>query len=468
HISDSLTSPGLALLKRGCIVRKIGRDGKSRPTTLWLDDDERSLHWNSRRHVIRPSTRTLPISDVVSIERSASHASVSLLLRSPPERSSTPQPPRSEAREELRFSAETSGAHAGEQFEQLVTCLSRLVWLQQASVSLQAAFPDVEPSVILAVLRVLSPQLSHSSARPPESSSTDEACEQLLSMLSDASHPDGVSSRECAVCLIAPVATRFECGHACCCHECATALLHVPYPTCPLCRSKISSVGTRLVDDEGLVSGERQPTYLPPSRSNPPHLSSRERGGVRSCLRQVRRGLYRHLSCRPRSWRLANSLALCLLLAALLYVSSELLPQITSSDDSLTQSPHPPTHTGMLRWVGGLLEDVILLLAAAIAVPCGSAFAFYSPGIRFRREAADELAHMLNNMCLPVSIFIHVLGMAALGLCLGQLLLLLNVKLLVILACNSVLGWFMMIRWARSQPRDFIVNGVQVSDHSLL
>jgi hypothetical protein len=52
------------------------------------------------------------------------------------------------------------------------------------------------------------------------------------------------AARECVVCLSAERATRFGCGHAACCAECA-AILRARGEPCPVCRARVAAIADR-------------------------------------------------------------------------------------------------------------------------------------------------------------------------------------------------------------------------------
>ena len=79
--------------------------------------------------------------------------------------------------------------------------------------------------------------------------------------------------KECVVCLSEPRATRFDCGHACCCADCAAVLLAAREPRCPNCRALIRSTSSG--PDAAGVEVARQPTFEPPSGRPPPRAAPR-------------------------------------------------------------------------------------------------------------------------------------------------------------------------------------------------
>ena len=81
----------------------------------------------------------------------------------------------------------------------------------------------------------------------------------------------------CDVCLVEPRATRFNCGHASCCAECAHHIVASPTPVCPICRAPILCTivdpGNRRVsrndlqETSGVLIG-RQSSYEPPTNDS--------------------------------------------------------------------------------------------------------------------------------------------------------------------------------------------------------
>ncbi len=70
----------------------------------------------------------------------------------------------------------------------------------------------------------------------------------------------------CIVCEESPRATRFGCGHACCCQECTQRLMAMAEPRCPTCRAPVTKLSTGGGSMGALgVSVARQPTYAKPA-----------------------------------------------------------------------------------------------------------------------------------------------------------------------------------------------------------
>lgn len=90
--------------------------------------------------------------------------------------------------------------------------------------ALSKQFPDVDAGIILDVLAV-------------SNADADVAAANLLNMM----RSNGLPCKECIICLDAPRATRFDCGHACCCIDCAGVLLARADPRCPTCREPVTS-----------------------------------------------------------------------------------------------------------------------------------------------------------------------------------------------------------------------------------
>jgi|EP00966_Prymnesium_polylepis_P125616 hypothetical protein len=66
-------------LKAGVAVRKIGRDGKQRATTLQLSQDGQTLSWTGRRLGLAKSAsaRAFSVSDIIAVN---SRAALCVLL----------------------------------------------------------------------------------------------------------------------------------------------------------------------------------------------------------------------------------------------------------------------------------------------------------------------------------------------------------------------------------------------------
>ena len=70
----------------------------------------------------------------------------------------------------------------------------------------------------------------------------------------------------CIICEESPRATRFGCGHACCCQECTQRLMAMAEPRCPTCRAPVTKLSTGGGSMGALgVSVARQPTYAKPA-----------------------------------------------------------------------------------------------------------------------------------------------------------------------------------------------------------
>ena len=70
----------------------------------------------------------------------------------------------------------------------------------------------------------------------------------------------------CIICEESPRATRFGCGHACCCQECTQRLMAMAEPRCPTCRAPVTKLSTGGGSIGALgVSVARQPTYAKPA-----------------------------------------------------------------------------------------------------------------------------------------------------------------------------------------------------------
>ena len=142
------------------------------------------------------------------------------------------------------------------------TSSAALVSTEQVD-ELLARFVDIEPPIVLSVLEECQSDL-------------ELAAERLLDMLGTSALPP---MKECVICLSEPRMTRFDCGHACCCLDCATALLAAPFPRCPIDRVRIRkfSVGP---DADGVPIARQDTFESPPSRFR--HLMGRVVDGPRA------------------------------------------------------------------------------------------------------------------------------------------------------------------------------------------
>lgn len=189
-----------ARLQAGCTVKKVGRDGRTRSTTLRLSEDEASLSWTGRLLSLSPKSadeRTVQVANLVSVEATGlnpwgdnSPLSVTLVIDTPPEcsvgsRSNSSQPAGSPSLDSPRASAlgsssarsnslalradgrgtltlifDSGSPEAVADFGVVVAALQSLVPARNSArrpdeaerSRLLAMFPDVDPPVVLSVL----------------------------------------------------------------------------------------------------------------------------------------------------------------------------------------------------------------------------------------------------------------------------------------------------------------------------
>eukprot|EP00327_Prymnesium_parvum_P016155 CAMPEP_0113282012 /NCGR_PEP_ID=MMETSP0008_2-20120614/28618_1 /TAXON_ID=97485 /ORGANISM="Prymnesium parvum" /LENGTH=589 /DNA_ID=CAMNT_0000132489 /DNA_START=132 /DNA_END=1901 /DNA_ORIENTATION=- /assembly_acc=CAM_ASM_000153 len=231
-------------LKRGCAVKKVGRDGKTHITTLRVSEDMQQLSWTGKWLSLKSSdNRSVSVADVVRLDQGTTPPSVTLVLADQDEE-------RADHRESLTFIAASTSAKAALQFSNTVAALETLISehgnagvAPSATTSNVAArrllkmFSDIDGAVVLQVLEATGNQA--------------EAQRQLMELASDRQKAKASPTRKkCEVCRVRPMSVRFICGHTCCCEECSEELLSLSHPRCLYCRELIlddlHGVGTPL------------------------------------------------------------------------------------------------------------------------------------------------------------------------------------------------------------------------------
>ena len=107
---------------------------------------------------------------------------------------------------------------------------------------------------------------------------------------------DEGEDKMCIVCMVKPRATRFGCGHACCCFDCARTLKAMPEPqaVCPTCRAPI----TWIAKDGAWIAKDgrwfpRRETLTVPVAKQASYDSRLRRIKIRELLDEDRRGQQR-------------------------------------------------------------------------------------------------------------------------------------------------------------------------------
>ena len=226
-------------LRVGYSCNKLGRDGISRRTTLRLSADGAFLSWTGRYMGLFSKSadeRVVSVADIVTVTGLYDGAGVTLVLRPQLDsvQGSGRRTPRgrscsvtgsADGRTSLMLTLDESRP---EESAAIVRALQTLVGTASAkgegeasgvdgAERLLSAFPDVEPGIVLSVLE--------------ECGDAEVAYARVVEMMRLHELP---ALKDCDVCLVRPRATRFDCGHTCCCQTCADILLAQPDPLCEM------------------------------------------------------------------------------------------------------------------------------------------------------------------------------------------------------------------------------------------
>ena len=324
---------------------------------------------------------------------------------------------------------------------------------------LLSMFPDVDSKSVMAVLY--------------ECRDSQVAATKLLEMMRV---HELQQLKECVVCLIEPRATRFDCGHACCCGDCADILLGPPDAKCPLCQSRISSYA--IGPDEAGVPIARQPTFEEQVDSPPTSCAAySQHSMVHAHLRPRQAGL-RYLRANvficvrrcfsPAAWRNMNNAARWALFPAIVILCMWAVH--VHADRQPPLPPHPPqpplaplsaSHT-----TSKLTQFTIDWVDGTASIAGGAYFVFVSPGIRLR-TSGNRCMDFVREFLASVRLAMFGILIFAAGYVVGSLLSTAydvhwDVHEFVILACDAVFGWHAMRHAVvRYTTGAFIVGGVQ-------
>ena len=344
---------------------------------------------------------------------------------------------------------------------------------------LTAQFPDVEPAIVMAVL---------------EACENDEemATERLFEMMGTNDLPP---IKECVICLDQPRETRFSCGHACCCFDCANYLLGAANAVCPTCRSPVSTI-TSGPNADG-VPIARQPTFEaqvhdaspggPPPLSRAPSWSRGWRARLHVWLTTQR-----NVRLSPEAWRCMHRLVgygLVPACALTLYVAVHPRAHPTSTE---SMPPSPPTYppfppelevddelrssesflsafASILRWLARRSFDA---MATAFGAICSAIW----NGISIRTNQSNAFETFVTGLCAMLTLAFLAIGLfiggfiasamlsfavAVLSSLLPQDSMLRPMGHELVLACCFFLGWQLMLAWAHSSPDIYVVRGVR-------